>query len=95
MLFALARALLASGPFYEGLWARRPRLNGVPLRLVWGMRDSAFPRYVLERWQRTFPHAQTVEVAAAGHWPHEEAPEVVIDALRQVIVRSHAIVPSS
>ena len=88
VLFALARALLASGSFYEGLWARRARLNGVPLQLVWGMRDSAFRPYLLERWQRTFPHAQTVEVKDAGHWPHEEEPAAVVGALRQVITQS-------
>jgi haloalkane dehalogenase len=85
VLFALARAILASSSFYDGLWARRTRLSGVPLHLVWGMRDSAFPPYILRRWQRSFPHARTVEIAAAGHWPHEEAPDVVVDALRQAV----------
>jgi haloalkane dehalogenase len=85
VLFALARAILASSSFYDGLWARRTRLSGVPLHLVWGMRDSAFQPYVLHRWQRTFPHAETVEIAAAGHWPHEEAPDLVVDALRRAL----------
>jgi haloalkane dehalogenase len=95
VLFALARALLVSGAFYESLWARRARLNSVPLQLVWGMRDSAFQPYLLERWQRTFPHARTVEVGAAGHWPHEEAADVVVDALRQTVTRSEVRVHRS
>jgi haloalkane dehalogenase len=85
VLFALARALLSSGSFYEGLWARRARLNGVPMQLVWGMRDPTFQPHMLERWRQTFPHARSVEIASAGHWPHEEAAEVVVDALRQAI----------
>jgi haloalkane dehalogenase len=87
VLFALAKALLASGTFFDGLWARRDRLNMVPLNFIWGMRDSAFQPYILTRWQREFPHAHTVAIQEAGHWPQEEAPAVVVDALRNTVAR--------
>jgi haloalkane dehalogenase len=85
VLFALAQALLGSGAFYRGLWERRHRLAGVPLTVIWGMRDSAFQPPILDRWLATFPHARPVRIAEAGHWPHEEAPEAVVDALRRVL----------
>jgi haloalkane dehalogenase len=85
VLFALAQSLLGSGAFFEGLWRRRERLSAVPVHLVWGMRDSAFPPYVLHRWQQAVPHARTVAIESAGHWPHEEEPAAVVDALRAAI----------
>jgi haloalkane dehalogenase len=88
VLFALARSLLGSSDFFDALWQRRDRLARVPIELVWGMRDSAFPPYILQRWQRAMPHAHTTAIAGAGHWPHEEEPAAVVEALRRVITRS-------
>jgi haloalkane dehalogenase len=81
VLFALAQSLLGSSAFFDSLWQRRARLAGVPMQFVWGMRDSAFPPYILERWQQAFPHARTVAIDKAGHWPHEEEPAAVVQAL--------------
>jgi haloalkane dehalogenase len=87
VLFALARSMLGSSDFFDALWQRRDRLARVPIELVWGMRDSAFPPYILHRWQRAMPHAHTTDIAGAGHWPHEEEPAAVVEALRRVITR--------
>ena len=81
VLWALARALLGSSAFYDRLWQQRRRLAGVPTMIVWGMKDTAFRPHLLERWRRALPHAEVVELADAGHWPHEEAPDAVIAAL--------------
>jgi haloalkane dehalogenase len=88
VLFTLAHSLLGSSAFFDTLWQRRDRLARVPLELLWGMRDSAFPPYFLNRWQQAMPHAHTTALAGAGHWPHEEEPAAVVDALWQVIARS-------
>jgi haloalkane dehalogenase len=85
VLFALAQGILGSSAFYDQLWARRARLGSVPLHLVWGMRDTAFQPYVLHRWQQTFPRADTIALANAGHWPQEEGPAAVVEALQRVI----------
>jgi haloalkane dehalogenase len=50
---------------------------------VWGLKDPAFQPYQLERWRAALPAARIVELADAGHWPHEEAPEQVIAAMRE------------
>lgn len=81
VLWALARALLGSSAFYERLWQQRRRLAGVPTLIVWGVKDTAFRPHLLARWRRAAPHATVVELADAGHWPHEEAPDAVIAAL--------------
>ena len=85
VLFALAQSLLGSRAFFEALWQRRSRLAKVDLHLVWGTRDSAFPPSMLARWQQAFPNARTTRIDDAGHWPHEESPAAVIDAIRAAL----------
>ena len=84
VLFALAKSLLGSSVFFDRLWQRRDQLAGVPVHLLWGMRDTAFPSSFLERWQQALPHAHTTRIDAAGHWPHEEEPEAFVRALQRV-----------
>jgi haloalkane dehalogenase len=82
VLFTLARALLGSSDFYDSLWQRRDQLAQVPTLIMWGMRDPAFPPRFLQRWRAALPAARICELAEAGHWPHEEAPEQVATELR-------------
>ena len=82
VLWTLARALLGSTAYYADLWRRRERLRGRPALVVWGMKDPAFPPHHLERWEQLFgTEARVVRLPTAGHWPHEEAPEAVRQAL--------------
>lgn len=81
VLWPLARAILGSGAFYDVLWRQRERLLGRPALIVWGMKDPAFQPRQLARWREALPAARVVELAEAGHWPHEEEPERVIQEL--------------
>jgi len=85
VLHALARALLGSRDFYASLWAQRDRLTGRPAVIIWGMKDTAFEPRLLTKWRTALPAARVVELSDAGHWPHEEAPEQVIDIMKQVL----------
>lgn len=84
VLWPLAHALLGSSGWYESLWARRDRLSQLPVLLVWGMRDPAFGPGFLERWAESIPGATGVELPV-GHWPHEEAPAAVLQAIRSFL----------
>jgi haloalkane dehalogenase len=82
VLWALARALLGSSAHYADLWRRRERLRGRPVLIVWGLADPAFPPRHLARWVELFgAEARVVRLPDAGHWPHEEAPDAVAQAL--------------
>lgn len=81
VLYALARALTHSAPFFATLWERRDALARVPLHIIWGMADSAFPPAILDRWQSAFPHATVDRLDGVGHWPHEEAPAEFVQRL--------------
>ena len=49
------------------------------------MRDRALPPALLDRWREDLPHTRVVELASAGHWPHEEAPGQVLSRVRQLL----------
>jgi haloalkane dehalogenase len=87
VLHALARALTGSRDFYASLWARADRLAGRPVLIIWGLKDSAFRPHVLARWRQRLPAATVVELPEAGHWPHEEQPDRVIEAVRLFLSR--------
>jgi pimeloyl-ACP methyl ester carboxylesterase len=52
------------------------------------MKDTAFRPNQLARWREVLPSARVVEIADAGHWPHEEEPGRVVAALREFLVGS-------
>jgi haloalkane dehalogenase len=82
VLWALARAILGSSAYYANLWRRRERLRGRPVLLLWGLRDPAFGPLSLARWEALFGgDGRVVRLPDAGHWPHEEDPEAVRQAL--------------
>ena len=81
VLHALAKALLDSHDFYASLWRDAERLRRFPSLIVWGLKDSAFPLFQLERWRRLLPGARVAALDEAGHWPHEEDPARVIQEM--------------
>ena len=82
VLWPLAKAILGSSVYYDSLWSERERLRDIPSLIVWGMRDRAFRPHQLATWGTLLPDARVVELPEAGHWPHEEAPERVIEEVR-------------
>jgi pimeloyl-ACP methyl ester carboxylesterase len=88
VLHALARAINGSRDYYAGLWAEAGRLRRFPTLIVWGMKDTAFRPTQLARWRELLPDAEVVTLANAGHWPHEEEPDAVIEALRRFLQRT-------
>ena len=87
VLHALATSLLGSRDFYASQWARANRLRELPTLIVWGMKDTAFRPYQLARWQQLLPDAEIGRIESAGHWPHEEEPEHVLEALEGFLRR--------
>lgn len=88
VLFALAKAMTGSAEYCASLWRRIDRLAAVPMHIVWGMRDNAFPPSDLARWKTALPHATSLELPTAGHWPHEEQPERCLESVREFLQRT-------
>ena len=85
VLHALATSLLGSRAHYQSLLDRLDRLRAMPVLIVWGMKDSAFQPYQLERWRQLLPGGQVETIEGAGHWPHEEEPGRVIEAIERFL----------
>ena len=60
-------------------------LEGKPVSLVFGKKDPALAsEATIARWRSTFPEATVVELAEAGHYIQEDAPEACAAAIREV-----------
>lgn len=83
--WVFARELVASGGWYEKLWARRHRIKETPTLILWGMKDRAFKEGDLERWKSLFSNSRVVEFPEAGHFVQEEEGEKVVAAVRHFL----------
>jgi haloalkane dehalogenase len=78
---AVARALVREQAFFASLWDVRQRLAHVPALLLWGQADPLLPPDFADAWQEGFPQMRVSRLASCGHFPTEEAPEAVGEAL--------------
>ncbi|MEX2531864.1 MAG: alpha/beta fold hydrolase [Gemmatimonadota bacterium] len=83
--WVLARELLASSEWYQGLWSRRAVLARLPALLLWGMKDPAFGPDALAQWREALPQARAVELEEAGHFVQEEAPAIAAAQIRRFV----------
>lgn len=85
VLHTLATALLGSRDHYQSLLDGMATLQALPVLIVWGMKDSFFKPHYLARWQQLLPDANVVTLPDAGHWPHEEEPARVVEAIERFL----------
>jgi haloalkane dehalogenase len=57
------------------------RTLSIPTLLLWGHPDEYFRRRELAWLKDVFPHADVYEIPHGGHFPQEDAPEVMSEAL--------------
>jgi pimeloyl-ACP methyl ester carboxylesterase len=56
-------------------------LRDVPLLIAWGADDKTIPPAHHHALAEQVPHAVTVQIADAGHYPHETAPTLLLSAM--------------
>ncbi|MBI1184707.1 alpha/beta fold hydrolase [bacterium] len=78
---AFAKSLLNDQEWFETLWNKRNTLLGKPMLFVWGMKDKTVKPHLLRKFQEGFTNHTTVQLSNCGHFPQEEEPESVINAL--------------
>jgi haloacetate dehalogenase len=76
------RSLAGGEPARSGL----PRVKVERSLVVWGGDDPVLPLHVGESVVRDLgPDATMLTVPGAGHWPHEESPDVVVPAVAEFL----------
>jgi haloalkane dehalogenase len=76
------REILHSRPWLAEVEQRLPALSAKPALIVWPTKDVAFREPELRRWQELFPQHHTVRIDGAGHYVQEDAPEKIVEAIR-------------
>ena len=71
-----------------GVEESAPKFAGVPMLLLWGMKDFVFDEHFLAEWQRLFPHAETKTWPDCGHYLLEDAGEEVIPQIAAFLKRT-------
>jgi haloalkane dehalogenase len=79
---AFARSLLHDQHWFEELWHKRHILSGKPMLLIWGMKDPVIKPHNLDKFAAGFPQARVVKLETSGHFPQEEQPQKVAEAIR-------------
>lgn len=65
------------------MWEQRERIANIPSILVWGMKDIAFSPKDLTTFEGFLKNYQTIKLEYVGHYPQEEAKEILIQTLQQ------------
>ncbi len=79
---AFARSLLQDQGWFEELWNQKEPIAQKPTLLIWGMKDPVIKPHLLDKFVEGFPLAQVLKLDTCGHFPQEEEPEQVIEAIR-------------
>ncbi|MES2765565.1 MAG: alpha/beta fold hydrolase [Bacteroidota bacterium] len=76
-----AHSLLKAQDWFEQLWNKRAAIQDKPTLFIWGMKDSfVTPKYMV-KFESAFKNSETFKLENAGHFPHEEELEAVVDAI--------------
>jgi haloalkane dehalogenase len=77
----LPKQIVAAAPWLAEVWAGVPALQDKPALIAWGMKDIAFRKKELRRWEDAFPHAWKLHLSGVGHFVQEEAPAELAEAV--------------
>jgi len=74
-------ALLHQQSWFEEIWEQRKSISKKPVLLIWGMADPALQPKLIDSFQEGFVNIQIVKLEGCGHFPQEEEPVLVTEAI--------------
>ncbi|WP_343686096.1 alpha/beta fold hydrolase [Chryseobacterium gleum] len=66
------KSFLVEDRWLNSLWDNRNRIKEIPILMLWGMRDKAFPEHFLTKWETVFQNTSKVKFDYSGHNSPEE-----------------------
>ncbi|MGA2298788.1 MAG: alpha/beta fold hydrolase [FCB group bacterium] len=81
--YTFPKHIIASSKWLDRLWQQREKINSIPTTIVWGMKDIAFREKELNYWIANWNNPKVIKLDEIGHYPQEEAPDVVIKELKE------------
>jgi acyl-CoA synthetase (AMP-forming)/AMP-acid ligase II/pimeloyl-ACP methyl ester carboxylesterase len=61
------------------------KLSNIPSLIIWGLQDPCFHQTMLAHVIENFPKSKVIEIPKASHLVLEDAPEIVIPAIKQFL----------
>ena len=84
---ALPGHIVGASSWLRSIWEDRASFRDKPALILWGLKDIAFRRKELDRWQTELGNPETHTLDDVGHFVAEEAPERVAPLLREFVGR--------
>ena len=85
---ALPGAIVGETKWLESIWNDRESFAHLPSLIFWGMKDIAFRRKELARWQSELANFETHEFEDCGHFIAEENPEEILPIISSFMNRA-------
>ncbi len=86
-MVAFAHSLLNDQEWFQKLWESRDIINDKPALMIWGMKDPILSPIYLKKFQEGFPLNEVVALPTCGHFPQEENPKEVVEAIQSWMVK--------
>ncbi|MBI3134285.1 MAG: alpha/beta fold hydrolase [Bacteroidetes bacterium] len=81
--YVFPHEIVHSAVWLDSLWQLRNKINQLPTTFIWGMKDIAFREKELNHWLSSWENAKVIRLDNVGHYPQEEAPEILIRELKE------------
>ncbi|WP_426479323.1 alpha/beta fold hydrolase [Chryseobacterium sp. CBSDS_008] len=79
------KSFLAEDRWLNLLWDNKDSLRELPVLLLWGLKDKAFPEPFLSRWESTFPGSTTAKFEYSGHNSPEDIGKEAIEFVQNFL----------
>ena len=85
---ALPGAIVEATDWLGSIWDDRKAFTDLPALVLWGMKDIAFRRKELARWQSELTNSEVHEFEDCGHFLAEEDPDRILLLLTSFMMRT-------
>lgn len=71
-----------------------PKVAAKPVKIIWGLKDPCFHRRMLSKVAAHFPKGELLEIPDASHLVLDDAPQIVIPAVKEFLDRDTLAAPA-